>query len=60
VSVRGLPSVVQIGSARFIAPYKLRLQFDEGHENTVDFGPFLKTSAHPLIPATVDRRRGNF
>jgi len=32
-----MPKVVQIESARFVAPYKLRLQFDDGHENTVDF-----------------------
>ena len=57
MSVRGLPNVVQIGSARFVAPYKLRLQFDDGHENTVDFGPFLKTSEHPSIRAYLDLKQ---
>jgi hypothetical protein len=28
------PKVVPIESARFVAPYKLHLQFDDGHEHT--------------------------
>jgi DUF971 family protein len=52
-----LSRLVQIGSARFVAPYKLRLQFDDGHENTVDSGPFLKTSAHPSIRAYLDLKQ---
>jgi hypothetical protein len=52
-----MPKVVQIESARFVAPYKLRLQFDGGHENTVDFGPFLKNSEHPSVRAYLDLKR---
>jgi DUF971 family protein len=52
-----MPKVVQIGSARLVAPYKLRLQFDDGHENTVDFGSFLKNSKHPSIRAYLDLKR---
>lgn len=52
-----MPKVVQIESARFAAPYKLRLQFDDGHESTVDFGPFLKNSEHPSIRAYLDLKR---
>jgi Protein of unknown function (DUF2442) len=52
-----MPKVVQIESARLVAPYKLRLQFDDGHENTVDFGPFLKNSEHPSIRAYLDLKR---
>jgi hypothetical protein len=49
-----MPKVVQIESARYVAPYKLRLQFDDGHETAVDFGPFLKNSEHPSIRAYLD------
>ncbi|HXR04536.1 MAG TPA: DUF2442 domain-containing protein [Verrucomicrobiae bacterium] len=52
-----MPKVVQIESARFVAPYKLRLQFDDGHTNTVDFGPFLKNSEHPSIRAYLDSKK---
>lgn len=52
-----MPKVVQIESARYVAPYKLRLQFDDGHESTVDFGPFLKSSVHPSIRAYLDLKR---
>jgi hypothetical protein len=51
------PKVVPIESARFVAPYKLHLQFDDGHEHTVDFGPFLKNSEHPSIRAHLDLKR---
>jgi len=51
------PKVVQIESARFVAPCKLHLQFDDGHENTVDFGPFLKNSEHPSLRAYLDLKR---
>ncbi len=51
------PKVVQIESARFVAPCKLHLQFDDGHENTVDFGSFLKNSEHPSLRAYLDLKR---
>ena len=52
-----MPKVVQIESAEYVAPYKLRLQFDDGHESIVDFGPFLKDSDHPSIRAYLDLKR---
>ena len=52
-----MPKVVQIESARFVAPYELRLQFDDGHESTVDFGPFLKSSEHPSIRVYLDLKQ---
>jgi hypothetical protein len=52
-----MPKVVQNESARFVAPYKLRLRFDDGHENIVDFGPFLKNSEHPSVRAYLDLKR---
>jgi len=49
-----MPRVVQIKAVRYVAPYKLHIRFDDGRENTVDFGPFLKGSAHPSIRAYID------
>lgn len=51
---RRMPKVVQIEAARYLAPYKLALHFNDGHESHVDFGPFLKCSAHPSIRAYLD------
>ena len=52
-----MPKVVRIESVGHIAPYKLRLQFDDGHESTVDFGAFLKNSKHPSIRAYLDLKK---
>ena len=49
-----MPKVVHILEARYLAPYKLRLQFDDGRECTVDFGPFLNRSDHPSVRACLD------
>lgn len=49
--------VVAIESASYVAPYRLRLRFDDGKENLVDFGQFLSTSAHPSIRAYLDKTR---
>jgi hypothetical protein len=49
--------VVAIESASYVAPYRLRLCFDDGKENLVDFGPFLSASAHPSIRAYLDKAR---
>jgi hypothetical protein len=52
-----MPSVVQIEAVRYTVGYKLCVQFDDGHESTVDFGPFLRGSAHPSIRAYLDLKR---
>ena len=49
--------VVAIESASYVAPYRLRLRFDDGKENLVDFEPFLSASAHPSIRAYLDKTR---
>jgi hypothetical protein len=54
---RKMPKVVQIEAARCVAPYALHLRFDDGHESTVDFGPFLRGSVHPSIRAYLDLKR---
>lgn len=49
--------VVAVESASYAAPYRLRLRFDDGKENLVDFEPFLSASAHPSIRAYLDKSR---
>jgi hypothetical protein len=49
--------LVAIASAAYVAPYRLRLRFDDGKEKLVDFGPFLTGSAHPSIRAYLDKAR---
>ncbi|HWX18890.1 MAG TPA: DUF2442 domain-containing protein [Candidatus Binatia bacterium] len=52
-----MPKVVRIERVCYAAAYKLRIWFDNGHEVTVDFGPFLKRSLHPSIRAYLDFER---
>ena len=41
--------VLFITQAKWFKDYKLRLAFNDGKKQTVDFGPFLKASNHPAI-----------
>ena len=52
-----MPKVVRIESVRHVSGYKLALCFSDGHASAVDFGPFLKASAHPSIRAYLDLKR---
>jgi hypothetical protein len=52
-----MPKVVQVESVRHIAQLRLAIRFSDGHETRVDFGPFLKASAHPSIRAYLDLKR---
>jgi hypothetical protein len=52
-----LPKVVRIKAISHVAPYKLHIRFDDGHESTVDFGPFLRDSVHPSIRAYLAVKR---
>jgi hypothetical protein len=52
-----MPKVVRIEAVRHVTAYKLCVRFDDGHESTVDFGPFLKNSAHPAIRVYLDMKR---
>lgn len=52
-----IPKVVRIEEAQYVPPYKLRICFDDGHESTVDFEPFLNRSRHPAIRAYHDRKK---
>lgn len=40
---------ISINSAKHVGKFKLSLVFSDGHEQIVDFEPFLKKSLHPEI-----------
>ena len=45
---------INVASAEFLGDYRLRLIFDDGTEQEVDFKPFLTRSHHPDIRAYLD------
>ena len=49
--------VVNIVSAERIGPHRLRLNFDDGIIQEVDFAPFLSNSQHPDIRAYLEESR---
>lgn len=48
---------INIVSATKTGPYLLRLDFDDGSVQEVDFGPFLSRARHPEIRAFLDQAR---
>lgn len=52
-----IPQVINIVSADLIGKYLLRLTFDDGKTQVVDFGPFLSQSRHPSIRAYLEDDR---
>jgi hypothetical protein len=42
-------AVIDIVDAVYVPPYTLHLWFSDGAEQSVDFGPFLEKSQHPVI-----------
>jgi hypothetical protein len=48
---------INIRDAVLIQDYRLRLVFDDGKEQTVDFLPFLARSHHPDMRAFLDKQR---
>ncbi|WP_058553920.1 DUF2442 domain-containing protein [Thiohalocapsa sp. ML1] len=48
---------IDIQSAEWEGEYRIRLHFDDGSRQTVDFLPFLSQSRHPDIRAFLDQRR---
>ncbi|MDP2795047.1 MAG: DUF2442 domain-containing protein [Sulfurisoma sp.] len=54
-------SVIDIVAAEPAGDCRLRLDFDDGSEQVVDFKPFLSRSPHPDIRACLDPERfGSF
>lgn len=47
---------LQIYSAKYIGDYAVRLAFNDGTENLVDFKPILTKSLHPTIKKYLDEQ----
>ena len=45
------PTIINVANAEHVGGYCLRLQFDDGTEQIVDFGPFLRDAQHPDVRA---------
>jgi len=52
-----IPAVINITSAELISEHQVRLCFDDGTRQEVDFKPFLLASAHPLIRVWLEPER---
>lgn len=52
-----MPSTINILSATHIGGYRLRLRFDDGTAQEVDFQAFLAQSRHPEIRAFLNPER---
>ncbi|MEX0811707.1 MAG: DUF2442 domain-containing protein [Chitinophagales bacterium] len=46
--------VLKIVSAKYLADYVIRIQFNDGTEKIIDFKPFLKNAVHPSIKKYLD------
>jgi len=51
------PAIINIVTAEQVGDFRIRLQFDDGIEQTVDFKPFLTHSLHPDIRTWLDPAR---
>lgn len=49
--------IINVLTASKVGKCKLRLEFDDGVTQVVDFKPFLQRSQHPDIKAYLDDRR---
>ncbi len=52
-----IPATINIKSAEQVGDFTLRLSFDDGTAQTVDFKPFLSSSRHPDIRAYLESVR---
>ena len=46
--------IINVEKAKYINEYKLKLSFNDGLEQVVDFGPFLSNSLNPFISKYLD------
>lgn len=49
--------MTDITKAEYIGGYTLRLEFDDGKTQLVDFQPFLSQAQHPSIRAYLDPQK---
>lgn len=52
-----IPAVINVVSATQTGEYRLRLRFDDGTEQEVDFAAFLNRAQHPEIRAYLEQTR---
>jgi hypothetical protein len=52
-----IPAIINITSAELAGDYQIRLTFDDGTRQEVNFKPFLTASVHPEIRAWLDPER---
>lgn len=50
----GEGKIINIEKVEYLSEYKLKLSFNDGEEQTIDFGPFLSRSQNPLIRKYLD------
>ena len=48
------PAIINIIAVEQVSDFCLRLEFDDGTEQTVDFQPFLSQARHPATRAWLD------
>lgn len=46
--------IVNIEKVKYLGDYKLKLAFNDGVEQVIDFGPFLSNSLNPFINKYLD------
>jgi len=51
------PEIINVVAAELAGDYRIRLTFDDGTAQVVDFKPFLQRSQHPDIRAYLDALR---
>lgn len=51
------PAILNIVAAEQVGDFRIRLQFNDGAEQTIDFKPFLTHALHPDIRAWLDPAR---
>lgn len=49
-----IPATINIVTAEQVGDFRIRLRFDDGTEQTVDFKPFLTHALHPDIRVWLD------
>lgn len=48
---------LKIDSAKYLSDYAIRIRFNDGNEQLVDFKPFLSKSLHPSIKKYLDEKK---
>ena len=49
--------IAWVKRAIYLGDYVIRIVFDDGHEQAVDFKAFLKTSSHPIVRKYLNEKK---